>query len=223
MSDAERPHAVDVTDESAASRGAADDATTRGAHAGEAVADEVLVGSRPLACAALLEITPEHTVGPDAGVEVEGEHVLSLRFVSRLDGYVGWFWTVTVARVDEEEPTVLEISLLPGDDALVAPEWTPWSERLADYRASQEEAEAANADADAGDEGEGLDGSADLEDAADLEDTDDLDESDLVEDELDLDDVLPDVDDDSEDDDSDDDESDDDDSDDGFEDEPPVR
>lgn len=162
------------------------------------VADDTLVAARELARAALLEVTPERTVGPDAGHIVEDEHVLSLRFSSRLDGYVGWFWTVTIARVDDEAPTVLEISMMPGDGALTAPDWVPWSERLADYRASQEAAEAAALDTD------------ELDD-----DEDDLDESDLDEDDddLDIDDAaVPEADD--EDDDDSEDDSEDDDSDD---------
>ena len=75
---------------------------------------------------------------------------MSLRFENRLPGYPGWYWTVTVARVEDEEPTVLELELLPGDGALLAPEWVPWAERLADYRAHQVELAAQAAAAEAG-------------------------------------------------------------------------
>ncbi|RUQ99038.1 DUF3027 domain-containing protein [Labedella endophytica] len=160
-------------------------------------ADEVLVASRSLARSALLEVTPERTIGADAGHTVEAEHVLTLRFSSRVDGYVGWFWVVTIARVEDEAPTVLEISMMPGEGSLTAPDWVPWSDRLADHRASEEAADATSADAD---------------DDAD----DDIDEADLDEDDddLDIDAVVADSDDDDDaDDDDDDDESDDDDDD----------
>jgi hypothetical protein len=57
--------------------------------------------------------------------------VLTHTFASRLPGYVGWHWAVTVARVPGEDAvTVDEVVLLPGDSALLAPAWVPWHERL---------------------------------------------------------------------------------------------
>ena len=109
----------------------------------EAVADERLLTAVDQARTALLEITPADTIGAPLGHIVEGEHVISLLFDCNLAGYPGWRWTVTLARVDEDsDPSVLETELTPGDDALVAPEWVPWSDRLADYRTAQELAAA---------------------------------------------------------------------------------
>jgi hypothetical protein len=52
-------------------------------------------------------------------------------FASRLPGYVGWHWAVTLARVPGDDVvTVDEVVLLPGDQALLAPAWVPWHERL---------------------------------------------------------------------------------------------
>jgi hypothetical protein len=62
--------------------------------------------------------------------------VLTHSFASRLPGYVGWRWAVTVARVPGEghagdnPVTVDEVVLLPGEQALLAPAWVPWHERL---------------------------------------------------------------------------------------------
>lgn len=117
-------------------------------------ADDVLLGSVALAQRALLEVTPPETVGSIIGHVVDGEHVLSLHFASDLAGYPGWHWSVTLARTEGDEPTVLETELLPGERALLAPEWVPWSERLADYRAAQaaaaaEAAESGEVEADA--------------------------------------------------------------------------
>ena len=135
-----------------------------------AEADERLVAAHDQARAALLEITSEWTVGAPAGYTLEEGGVVSLRFENRLAGYPGWFWTVSVARVEGEDPTVLEVELLPGDGALLAPEWVPWAVRLADYQAAQL--------AHAGDVAEGLDDGED-EDGDDLDDIDDLDAADF--------------------------------------------
>ena len=124
-------------------------------------ADEVLLGSVAIAQRALLEVTAPETVGSIIGHVVDGEHVLSLHFASDLAGYPGWHWSVTLARTEGDEPTVLETELLPGERALLAPEWVPWSERLADYRAAQEAAAAAAAESGATDD------DADEADAAD--------------------------------------------------------
>jgi len=174
--------------------------------------DPSLLDARELALSALAEITPESTIGEAAGYRAEGDGVVSLRFENRLAGYPGWFWTVTIARVEDAEPTVLEVELLPGDGALLAPEWVPWAERLAEYQAAQEA--AAQAAAEAGDDGSDDDES---DDDDDLDDVDDLDAADFDEDGsrilhagdvdgVDIDEL---ADDDSDDDDEDDDDSDD--------------
>jgi hypothetical protein len=136
----------------------------------EPVADERLLHAHDLALAALHEITPAETVGPAAGHVVEADDVVSLRFHTRLAGYPGWYWTVTVALVEDSEPTVLEAELLPGDGALLAPDWVPWAQRLAEYQAAQAAAAAAGDEAD--------DELADDLDDDDLDDDDDDDDDD---------------------------------------------
>ncbi|MBB3158924.1 hypothetical protein FHS07_002642 [Microbacterium proteolyticum] len=130
--------------------------------------DERLTGAHDLALAALREITPADTVGPAAGYTAEDDGAVSLRFHTRLSGYPGWFWTVSVAVVDGADPTVLEVELLPGDGALLAPDWVPWATRLAEYQAAQVAAAAIDEDDD-----EDLD---DDEDDTDDEADDDEDE-----------------------------------------------
>lgn len=144
-------------------------------------ADARLVEAHDLALAALREITPVATIGPAAGFLPEEDGSVSLRFENRLPGYPGWYWTVTVARVEDEEPTVLEVELLPGDGALLAPEWVPWAERLAEYRAHQAElAEAAAA------AGESVDAAADDDDSDGELDEDGIDDDELDEDGSDI-------------------------------------
>ncbi|SSC24468.1 Protein of unknown function DUF3027 [Klenkia terrae] len=65
---------------------------------------------------------------PDPAVLGE---VLTHTFAAQLPGYVGWHWAVTLAHVPgDEHVTVDEVVLLPGEDALLAPSWVPWHERI---------------------------------------------------------------------------------------------
>jgi hypothetical protein len=139
-----------------------------------------------LAREALREITPDATVGELVVQTPEGEGVTTLSFAATMPGYPGWHWTVSVAELPGEAPTVLEAELLPGDGALLAPDWVPWSERLEEYRAAQ-----AAAAAEAGEQDE-LDEDADDEeldadeDDEELEaDEDDADEHDMDEHDMD--------------------------------------
>ncbi|MBT1673065.1 DUF3027 domain-containing protein [Curtobacterium flaccumfaciens] len=134
-----------------------------------------------LAREALLEVTPESTVGAPVGTVDEGDGVVSVLFANRLPGYPGWRWTVSVAKVGDDEPTVLEVELMPGDGSLVAPEWVPWSERLAEYRAAQEHEGEDAADEDSDDED--YDDESDEDDDESDEDDEDSDEDDDYDDE----------------------------------------
>ncbi|WP_328748313.1 DUF3027 domain-containing protein [Streptomyces sp. NBC_00285] len=70
-------------------------------------------------------------VGEHAGVVSEGDRVVTHYFECKELGYRGWRWAVTVARASRAKNVTLdEVVLLPGADALLAPEWVPWSERL---------------------------------------------------------------------------------------------
>ncbi|MCS6548941.1 DUF3027 domain-containing protein [Curtobacterium flaccumfaciens pv. flaccumfaciens] len=133
-----------------------------------------------LAREALLEVTPESTVGAPVGTVDEGDGVVSVLFANRLPGYPGWRWTVSVAKVGDDEPTVLEVELMPGDGSLVAPEWVPWSERLAEYRAAQEHEGEDASDEDSDDED--YDDESDEDDDEDSDEDDDYDDSDDDED-----------------------------------------
>lgn len=121
------------------------------------------------AYAAAVEAAPRNGVGSIVDTIDEGDGVTTFLFEAKLKGYVGWRWSITVfEQADSAAATVSEVLLMPGADSLVAPDWVPWSERLADYKALQAELEAQAA----------LD-AAEAEDADDDddEDDDDLDES----------------------------------------------
>ncbi|MDP9395143.1 MAG: DUF3027 domain-containing protein, partial [Actinomycetota bacterium] len=73
---------------------------------------------------------PSH-VGEAVEAVAEGDRVLTHLFECTSPAYRGWRWAVTVARASRAKlVTVDEVVLLPGPDALLPPEWLPWSDRL---------------------------------------------------------------------------------------------
>jgi len=77
------------------------------------------------------ELAPANSVGEHAGVYTDGPAAATHLFEANYPGYRGWRWAVTVSTVGDGEPvTVSEVVLLPGPDALVAPEWVPWDRRV---------------------------------------------------------------------------------------------
>ncbi|HKR67923.1 MAG TPA: DUF3027 domain-containing protein [Streptosporangiaceae bacterium] len=100
--------------------------TTRQAEPDQACADAV-----DLARAAAEADAGTGQVGEHVGSEVESDRVVTHLFASLDPGYVGWRWAVTVARASRSKTvTVSESVLLPGPDALKAPDWVPWTDRV---------------------------------------------------------------------------------------------
>lgn len=96
-----------------------------------AALDAVCRDAVELARSAILEVAPAEQVGEHLSAVAEADRVVTHRFESLAPGYRGWHWAVTVARASRARTvTVDEIAMLPGPDALVAPEWVPWSQRL---------------------------------------------------------------------------------------------
>lgn len=72
------------------------------------------------------------SVGEHLSATAEGERIVAHRFACTHPGYRGWEWTVVLARVPRARAaTVSEVVLLPGREALLAPAWVPWSDRIA--------------------------------------------------------------------------------------------
>jgi hypothetical protein len=93
--------------------------------------DELCAQAVDLARAAAADLAGADRVGDHLGTEADGDRVVTHVFESLLPGYVGWRWAVTVARASRsKQVTVSEAVLLPGPDALLAPEWVPWRDRL---------------------------------------------------------------------------------------------
>ncbi|WP_440446490.1 DUF3027 domain-containing protein [Nocardia amamiensis] len=90
----------------------------------------ILADAVDLARRALLELEPV-AVGAYLGVIAEDESSATHRFEATLPGYRGWQWAVVVAAPPGADyATVSESALLPGPDALVAPEFVPWEQRV---------------------------------------------------------------------------------------------
>jgi hypothetical protein len=93
--------------------------------------DPVTAAAVDEARSALLEEVPASDVGEHLGSQAEGERVVTHLFACHRKGYVGWRWSVTVVRASRQKNvTIDEIVLIPGDEAIVAPQWVPYRERL---------------------------------------------------------------------------------------------
>jgi hypothetical protein len=90
---------------------------------------------------AAVEAAPKNGVGDFLTQIEEDENVYTFLFAAKMKGYVGWTWSVSLF-ANDEDTSVSEVNLMPGEDSLIAPNWVPWSERLADYKALQVELEA---------------------------------------------------------------------------------
>jgi hypothetical protein len=76
----------------------------------------------------------------EVGAEVVGEHLsatgeaggaVTHHFSCTQAGYPGWVWAVTVAFAPGQDGvTIDEIVLLPGEEAITAPAWVPWRDRI---------------------------------------------------------------------------------------------
>jgi hypothetical protein len=78
----------------------------------------------------------------------KGVFEVSFRCTER--AYQGWNWVVTLTQIDgRSAPSVSEINLIAGENALLAPPWVPWAERLAEFRSQLRAEGKANSDAEA--------------------------------------------------------------------------
>lgn len=93
--------------------------------------DSTLAAAVDAARTALLEQVDGADVGDHLGCVAEADRVVTHLFACNRAGYRGWRWSVTVARASRQKTaTVDEVVLIPGDEAIVAPAWVPWRERV---------------------------------------------------------------------------------------------
>lgn len=117
--------------------------------------DEILAAAKDVALQGVQEIAPAHAIGLVHHVRAEEERLSTHLFECTLPGYRGWFWFATLSRAPRSRvATICEVGLLPGDDALIAPDWVPWADRVrpedleenaAQENTAQENAESAEA------------------------------------------------------------------------------
>jgi hypothetical protein len=96
-------------------------------------ADQVCADAVDVARKALVDeagVSPD-AIGEHLGVEPVADRVVMHVFGCADRAYGGWRWAVTVTRAPRSKlVTVDESVLLPGPDALLAPAWVPWQDRL---------------------------------------------------------------------------------------------
>ena len=93
--------------------------------------DAIAADAVDLAREALEEVTEPGQIGQHLRAEANADRLVTHVFECTMPGYRGWSWVAVLARAPRAKfATVAETALLPGDDALLAPEWEPWSERL---------------------------------------------------------------------------------------------
>lgn len=108
--------------------------------------DEILAAAKDVALQGVQEIAPAHAIGLVHHVRAEEERLSTHLFECTLPGYRGWFWFATLSRAPRSRvATICEVGLLPGDDALIAPDWVPWADRVRpeDLEENAESAETA--------------------------------------------------------------------------------
>ena len=94
--------------------------------------DPTLRGAVDLAREAAESIAEQGTVGEHMGMDMVEDRVGTHYFACTAKAYPGWRWAITVARVPRSKTvTVSETNLLPGDGALLSPQWLPYADRLA--------------------------------------------------------------------------------------------
>jgi hypothetical protein len=101
------------------------------AHARAPTVDEACAQAIDLARAAAVATADLGSVGEHLTVQADDDRVVTHLFDSLDPAYPGWRWAVTVSRASRSKTvTVSEAVLLPGPEALLAPEWVPWSDRV---------------------------------------------------------------------------------------------
>lgn len=93
--------------------------------------DAFLAADVATAREAVLSIASESEIGAHLGARSEGVRCVTHLFESTKPGYHGWVWFASLARVSRgKHSTVNEVGMLPTEDAVLAPAWVPWSERV---------------------------------------------------------------------------------------------
>src|SRR5665647_3559860 len=94
--------------------------------------DTILFAALDQAREAVQGIAEPGTVGEHLNAVMDDERLATHYFACTATGYPGWRWAITIARVPRgKKATVCETNLVPGEGALLSPEWLPYDQRLA--------------------------------------------------------------------------------------------
>ncbi|MFM2264004.1 MAG: hypothetical protein RLY81_356, partial [Actinomycetota bacterium] len=97
------------------------------------ISTTVAFDAKDLARNAALEVAEQRDqVGGFVSVDFDDDNrVATYLFEAKLAGYKGWRWCITIAKVDSDaQPTICDVVVLPGPDALRAPDWIPYRDRI---------------------------------------------------------------------------------------------
>lgn len=96
------------------------------------MADKVLESAVELAKQAAVDAAGDAAaVGGHISATETEERLVTHLFGCEFPGYRGWVWEVVVSRAPRgKDAAVCEAHLVPADDALLAPAWVPWAERV---------------------------------------------------------------------------------------------
>ena len=79
---------------------------------------------------------PESSYGEFISETEPTKGVIELRYLCNMRGYSGWNWLLTLTQTDKRKAaTFSELNLVASEDALLAPEWVPWADRLSEGKA----------------------------------------------------------------------------------------
>lgn len=93
--------------------------------------DVIAAAAVEVARAGLIDVVGADAVGDHLGVDRAGDRLVEHTFAAHQPGYRDWTWRVLVARASRARvATVCDSWLQPGEDAILAPSWVPWAQRL---------------------------------------------------------------------------------------------
>jgi hypothetical protein len=96
-----------------------------------ATPDSLALEAVDAARAALVEEVGTDVVGEHLSAGSEADGAVTHTFACTQAGYPGWVWAVTLVRAPGADAvTIDEIVMLPGDEAITAPVWVPWRDRI---------------------------------------------------------------------------------------------
>jgi hypothetical protein len=94
--------------------------------------DAILFAAIEQAREAAESIAEPGTVGEHLGAVMDEERLATHFFACTATAYPGWRCAISVARVPRgKKATICETNLMPGEGALLSPEWLPYDQRLA--------------------------------------------------------------------------------------------